>query len=138
MRDRRTIMYACIHNSGRSVAAKVLTEHYAAGAVEVRSAGSEPGSGVNPVVDRVLTERGLSAAHHTPALLTAEAVQDSDVVVTMGCGETCPVFPGKRYEDWPIEDPAGQDIETVRRIVDDVDARVRALLADLGVRVVTG
>jgi arsenate reductase len=138
MGDRPTIMYACIHNSGRSVAAKVLTEHYAGGAVEARSAGSEPGSGVNPVVDRVLTERGLSAADHTPALLTPQSVQDSDVVVTMGCGETCPVFPGRRYEDWPIEDPAGQDVETVRRIVDDVDTRVRALLADLGVRVATG
>lgn len=127
------VLYACIHNSGRSVAAKVLTQHYAAGRVDVRSAGSEPGSGVNPGVAAVLAERGLSTDDHAPSLLTYDGVQDSDVVITMGCGETCPVFPGKRYEDWPVEDPKGQDVETVRRIVDDVDRRVRALLAELGV-----
>lgn len=132
--DRPVVMYACIHNSGRSVAAKVLTQHYAGGAVEVRSAGSEPGSGVNPGVAAVLAERGLSTDDHAPSLLTRESVEDSDVVITMGCGETCPVFPGKRYEDWQVEDPKGQELEVVRRIVDDVDARVRALLADLGVR----
>ena len=126
------VLFACIHNSGRSVAAKVLTQHYAAGRVEVRSAGSEPGSGVNPAVAAVLAERGLSTDDHTPSLLTHDSVRDSDVVITMGCGETCPVFPGKRYEDWPVEDPKGQDVETVRRIVDDVDRRVRALLEDLG------
>lgn len=131
------VLYACIHNSGRSVAAKVLTEHYAAGRVEVRSAGSEPGDGVNPVVAAVLAERGLSTDDHRPSMLTYESVQTSDVVVTMGCGETCPVFPGKRYEDWTVDDPKGQDLETVRRIVDDVDARVRALLASLDVPVQT-
>ena len=131
--DRPVVMYACLHNSGRSVAAKVLTEHLAGGAVEVRSAGSEPGSGVNPGVAAVLAERGLSAADHAPSLLTYESVEDSDVVITMGCGETCPVFPGKRYEDWTVDDPKGQELETVRRIVDDVEARVRRLLADLGV-----
>lgn len=129
------VMYACIHNSGRSVAAKALTEHYAGGQVEVRSAGSEPGHGVNPGVAAVLAERGLSTEDHRPSLLTYESVETSDVVVTMGCGETCPVFPGKRYEDWTVDDPKGQDLATVRRIVDDVDARVRALLADLGVAV---
>ena len=127
------VLYACIHNSGRSVAAKVLTEHYAAGRVEVRSAGSEPGDGVNPVVAAVLAERGLSTIDHRPSMLTYESVESSDVVVTMGCGETCPVFPGKRYEDWTVDDPKGQDLEAVRRIVDDVDARVRALLASLDV-----
>jgi arsenate reductase len=126
-----TVLYACIHNSGRSVAAQVLTRHHGGDAVEVRSAGSEPGAGVNPVVARVLAERGLPVGEHVPTLLDAELVQAADVVITMGCGETCPVFPGKRYEDWPVDDPAGQDLETVRRIVDDVDARVRALLADL-------
>lgn len=131
------VLYACIHNSGRSVAAKVLTEHYAAGRVEVRSAGSEPGDGVNPVVAAVLAERGLSTDDHRPSMLTYESVQTSDVVVTMGCGETCPVFLGKRYEDWTVDDPKGQDLETVRRIVDDVDARVRALLASLDVPVQT-
>lgn len=134
--SRPVVLYACIHNSGRSVAAKVLTQHYAGDAVEVRSAGSEPGAGVNPGVAEVLAERGLSTADHAPSLLTRASVEDSDVVVTMGCGETCPVFPGKRYEDWQVEDPKGQDVETVRRIVDDVDRRVRALLADLGIPVV--
>ncbi len=129
------IMYACIHNSGRSVAAKVLTEHYASGRAEVRSAGSEPGSGVNPVVAQVLAERGLTTSDHVPSLLTRDNVQDSDVVITMGCGETCPIFPGKRYEDWQIDDPKGQDLATVRRIVDDVDQRVLALLAELDVPV---
>ena len=128
---RPVVMFACIHNSGRSVAAKVLAQSYGGDAIEVRSAGSEPGDGVNPTVAAVLAERGLSADDHAPALLTYESVQDSDVVVTMGCGETCPVFPGKRYEDWAIDDPAGQDLATVRRIVDDVDARVRRLIAEL-------
>ena len=131
--DRPVVMYACIHNSGRSVAAKVLTEHLAGGAVEVRSAGSDPGSGVNPAVAAVLAERGLSTAGHAPSLLTPASVETSDVVVTMGCGETCPVFPGKRYEDWQVADPEGQDVETVRAVVDDVEARGRTLLADLGV-----
>ena len=128
-----TILYACIHNSGRSVAAKVLTQHLAGDAVQVRSAGSEPGVGVNPSVAAVLAERGLSTQDHVPALLTHDSVQDSDVVVTMGCGETCPVFPGKRYEDWQVEDPKGQELDVVRRIVDDVEARVRVLLVELGV-----
>ncbi|CAN5225398.1 arsenate reductase ArsC [soil metagenome] len=133
--QRPVVMYACIHNSCRSVAAKVLTQHYAGDGVEVRSAGSEPGSGVNPGVAAVLAERGLSTQDHAPALLTRESVEDSDVVITMGCGETCPVFPGKRYEDWQVEDPKDQDVETVRRIVNYVDRRVRDLLADLGVTV---
>lgn len=131
MSTRPVVLFACVHNSGRSVAAQVLTEHYAGDAVEVRSAGSEPGGGVNPGVAAVLAERGLSADAHRPSLLTDERVRGSDVVVTMGCGETCPVFPGRRYEDWPVADPKGQDVDTVRRIVDDVDARVRDLLADL-------
>ena len=129
--SRPVVLYACIHNSGRSVAAQVLTQHYAGDAVEVRSSGSEPGSGVNPAVAAVLAERGLSTTDHVPSLLTPETVERSDVVVTMGCGETCPVFPGTRYEDWAVDDPKGQDLDVVRRIVDDVDARVRALLADL-------
>lgn len=129
------VLYACIHNSGPSAAAQVLTEHYARGAVQVRSAGSEPGSGVNPAVATVLAERGLSTATHVPSLLTYEGVRDADVVVTMGCGETCPVFPGKCYQDWPVADPAGQDLPVVRGIVDDVDRRVRAPLAELGVPV---
>jgi arsenate reductase len=124
-------LFACIHNSGRSVAAKVLAEHYGGDRVEVRSAGSQPGEGVNPVVAAVLAERGLSTGDEHPTLLDRDVVQAADVVVTMGCGETCPVFPGKRYEDWVVDDPAGQDIDAVRRIVDDVDARVRRLLDEL-------
>ena len=131
MSAKPTVLFACIHNSGRSVAAQVLARHHGGDRVEVRSAGSEPGAGVNPVVAQVLAERGLPVTGHVPTLLDLDLVQAADVVVTMGCGETCPVFPGKRYEDWPVEDPAGQDLETVRRIVDDVDARVRGLRAQL-------
>ena len=128
---RPVILYACVHNSGRSVAAKVLTEHHARGKVGVRSAGSAPGTGVNPMIAAALAERGLSADDHTPSLLTADTVHAADVVVTMGCGETCPVFPGKRYEDWEIDDPAGQDLDTARRIVDEIDRKVTALLAEV-------
>jgi arsenate reductase len=125
------VLFACIHNSGRSVAAQALARHYAGDAVGVRSAGSEPGSGVNPAVAQVLAERGLPVGDHVPTRLDLELVESADVVITMGCGETCPVFPGKRYEDWPVEDPAGQDPSTVRDIVDDIDARVRTLLGDV-------
>ena len=126
---RPTILFACIHNSGRSIAAQVLARYYGGDAVDVRSAGSEPGDAVNPAVAAVLAERGLSAAGHVPTRLDHDLVEASDVVVTMGCGETCPVFPGKTYEDWAVDDPAGQDVATVRRIVDDIDRRVRDLLA---------
>ena len=127
------ILFACIHNGGRSLAAKVLAQHYGGDAVEVRSAGSEPGDSLNPAVVEVLHERGLSTESESPKLLTVEGIRDADIVITMGCGETCPVFPGKRYEDWELDDPKGQDIGTVRRIVHDVDERVRALLSGLGV-----
>jgi arsenate reductase len=125
------ILFACVHNGGRSLAAKVLAEHYGRDRVVVRSAGSEPGDSLNPVVVQVLEERGLSTAGEAPKLLTYEGVQEADVVVTMGCGETCPVFPGKTYEDWQLDDPKGQDVDTVRRIVSEVDERVRALLDGL-------
>lgn len=129
--SKPVVLFACVHNGGRSLAAKVLTEHYAAGAVDVRSAGSEPGDSLNPVVVEALHERGLSTEGEAPKLLTFEGVQEADLVVTMGCGETCPVFPGKRYEDWPLDDPKGQDLATVRRIVDEIEVRVQALLAEL-------
>ena len=116
-----------------NVAAKVLLEHHARGAVEVRSAGSEPGDSLNPAVVQVLHERGLSTAGETPTQLTWEGVQAADVVVTMGCGETCPVLPGTRYEDWPLEDPKGRGLDEVRVSVDQIDARVRDLLDRLGV-----
>ena len=131
MSARPVLLFACIHNSGRSVAAKVLAEHYGGHTVDVRSAGSEPSGTVNPAIAAVLAERGLSADNEVPTQLDYDLVELCDVVVTMGCGETCPVFPGKRYEDWVIADPKGQDVETVRGIVDDIDARVQALVAEL-------
>jgi len=126
-----TVLFACIHNSGRSVAAARLTQAVAGDRVIVLSAGSEPGPGVNPVVAQVLAERGINTDDHIPTLLDHDLVQRADVVVTMGCGETCPVFPGKRYEDWEIADPKGQDLETVRGIVSAIDERVRALVTSL-------
>jgi len=131
MTQQPVVLFACVHNSGRSVAARVLTEHYAGDAVVARSAGSQPKDSVNPVVAQVLAERGLSTDAESPTLLDDSAVSEADVVITMGCGETCPFVPGKRYEDWVVDDPAGQDLDTVRRIVDDVDRRVRDLLARL-------
>ena len=124
-----TVLFACIHNGGRSLAAKVLAEHHAQGRIEVRSAGSEPGDSLNPLVVQVLHERGLSTEGEAPSQLTPDQVQEADVVVTMGCGETCPVFPGTAYEDWPLDDPQGQDLDTVRRIVEQVEERVLDLLA---------
>jgi arsenate reductase (thioredoxin) len=125
------ILFACVHNSGRSVAARVLAEHYANGRAHAISAGSEPGEHINPTVARVLAERGLDAAAETPKLLDYDTVAGADVVITMGCGETCPVAPGKRYEDWTIDDPKDQDLDTVRRIVAEIDARVQTLLAEV-------
>jgi arsenate reductase len=130
---RPVVLFACVHNSGRSLAAKVLADHHAAGRLDVRSAGSEPGDRLNAGVVQVLHERGLSTEGEAPRLLTSDGVQQADVVVTMGCGEACPVFPGTTYEDWPLDDPQGQDLDTVRRIVEQVDERVRDLLARLGV-----
>ena len=127
------VVFACVRNGGRSLAAKVLAEHHGGDRVEVRSAGSDPGDSLDPAVVQVLHERGLSTAGETPRLLTAEGVRGADVVVTMGCGETCPVVPGTAYEDWPLDDPRGQDLDTVRRIVDQVDEHVRDLLARLAV-----
>jgi arsenate reductase len=127
--DVPVILFACIHNGGRSLAAKVLAQHHGGNRVVVRSAGSEPGDSLNPAVVQVLTERGLSVEGETPTLLTYEGVQEATVVITMGCGETCPVFPGKTYEDWQIDDPKDQDVEIVRLIVDEVDRRVQNLLS---------
>ena len=131
MAERPSVLFACIHNSGRSVAAAALTRHHGAGRIEVRSAGSDPGSAVNPVVAAVLAERGLPVEGHVPAKLDYDLVDAADLVVTMGCGESCPAVPGKRIVDWPVDDPAGQDVETVRRIVDEIDRRVRALVGEL-------
>ncbi|HET6874999.1 MAG TPA: arsenate reductase ArsC [Acidimicrobiales bacterium] len=131
MTDRPTVLFLCIHNSGRSLAAKVLLEHYAEGRVDVRSAGSEPGNRLNPSVVAVLKERGLDPSREFPKPLTDDDARTADVVVTMGCGDTCPFYPGKRYLDWELTDPAGLPVEQVRPIVDDIDRRVRQLLQDL-------
>ncbi len=129
--SRPVVLFACVHNGGRSLAAKVLTEHHGQGRIEARSAGSEPGDSLNPLVVQVLHERGLSTDGEAPKLLTYEGVQNADVAVTMGCGETCPVLPGKRYEDWALDDPKGQDLVTVRRIVEEIDRRVQHLVQQL-------
>lgn len=125
------VLFVCVHNAGRSQMAAALLEHYAAGRVAVRSAGSEPADRVNPAVVEALAEVGIDVAREVPKLLTEEAVRGADVVVTMGCGDACPVFPGKRYLDWKLDDPAGLPVEAVRPIRDEIDRRVRALLADL-------
>jgi arsenate reductase (thioredoxin) len=127
--DKPSILFACRANAGRSVTGKVLAEHYVGGTVDVYSAGSEPGDGVHPEVAAVLAQLGLSTANETPKPFDPEGRYD--VVVTMGCGETCPVYAGARYEDWPIDDPKGKDEATVRRIVREVDTRVRRLLAEV-------
>jgi len=125
------VLYVCTHNAGRSVAAAVLTEHYARGRVHVRSAGSEPGSEINPAVAEVLRERGLDPDQQFPKPLTDEAARAADVIITMGCGDACTIFPGKRYLDWELTDPAGKSVEEVRPIVDQIDERVRELLSEL-------
>jgi arsenate reductase (thioredoxin) len=125
------VLYVCTHNAGRSVAAAVLTDHYARGRVSVRSAGSEPANEVNPAVAQVLRERGLNPDQQFPKPLTDEAALAADVIVTMGCGDACPIYPGKRYLDWELTDPAGRTVEQVRPIIDRIDERVRQLLAEL-------
>jgi len=129
--DTPVVLFLCTHNAGRSLAAKVLLDGYAQGRVDVRSAGSEPGDHLNPAVAAVLTERGLDPAKEFPKPLTDETAREADVIVTMGCGDTCPVYPGKRYLDWNLEDPAGKPVEAVRPIVDEIDRRVRVLLDEM-------
>ena len=131
--DKPSVLFVCIHNAGRSQMAAAYTRHLSGGAVEVRSAGSEPADQVNPSAVAAMAEEGIDITAETPKILTTDAVQASDVVITMGCGDTCPIFPGKRYEDWVLEDPAGKGVESVRPIRDDIKTRVLALLAELGV-----
>lgn len=131
MTDRPEVLFVCVHNAGRSQMAAGLLHHHAQGAVVVRSAGSAPADTINPAVVQAMSEIGIDIGHEFPKPLTTEAVQASDVVVTMGCGDACPVFPGKRYEDWKLDDPAGQGIDAVRRIRDEIDLLVRRLLAEL-------
>jgi protein-tyrosine-phosphatase len=132
MTDKPVVLFLCTHNAGRSLAAKVLLDHYAQGRVDVRSAGSEPADELNPSVVAVLEERGLDPEREFPKPLTNETAEAADVVVTMGCGDTCPVYPGKRYLDWDLHDPTGLPVEQVRTMVDQIDRRVQALLAEMG------
>jgi len=125
------VLFVCVHNAGRSQMAAALVTLRSEGRVEVRSAGSDPGDEVNPVVVAAMRELGVDLGEEVPKRLTDDAVRASNVVVTMGCGDACPVFPGKRYEDWAVDDPAGQDLETVRRIRDEIDSRVRKLIGEL-------
>jgi protein-tyrosine-phosphatase len=128
---RPAVLFLCTHNAGRSLAAKVLLDHYAEGRVEVLSAGSEPADHLNPSVVAALAERGLDPSKEFPKPMTDEAARASDVIVTMGCGDTCPYYPGKRYLDWDLRDPAGLPLDEVRPIVDDIDGRVRQLLSEI-------
>jgi protein-tyrosine-phosphatase len=125
-----SVLFVCVHNAGRSQMAAFLT-HLSAGRVEVRSAGSALAETVNPAVIGAMAEAGIDLSAAVPKVLTIEVVQASDVVITMGCGDACPVFPGKQYRDWKLDAPAGQGVEAVRSIRDEIEARVRALLADL-------
>ena len=131
MTDLPEILVVCTHNAGRSVAARVLLDHHGRGRVTVRSAGSAPGDDINPAVAEILTERGLDVSKEFPKPLTDDAARRADVIVTMGCGDACPIFPGKRYLDWELTDPAGKSAEEVRPIVDDIERRARALLVEL-------
>ncbi|QIM21836.1 arsenate reductase ArsC [Phycicoccus sp. HDW14] len=134
--DRPSVLFVCVHNAGRSQMAAAYLHHLSGGAVEVRSAGSAPGSSVNPVAAEAMREEGIDISAERPTLLTPEAVRASDVVVTMGCGDACPIFPGKRYEDWVLDDPAGQGLDVVRPIRDEIRRRVLGLLDELGVAAV--
>jgi protein-tyrosine-phosphatase len=130
---RPTILFVCVHNAGRSQMAAGLARKLGGDRVEVRSAGSDPAERVNPAAVEAMAELGIDLGDAAPRLLERDAVVAADVVVTMGCGDACPVFPGKRYEDWELDDPAGRDLEAVRRIRDDIRGRVEALLASLGI-----
>ncbi|UGQ09414.1 arsenate reductase ArsC [Yinghuangia sp. ASG 101] len=129
--DRPSVLFVCVHNAGRSQMAAGFLRHLGAGRVDVLSAGSVPGDRVNPVAVAAMREVGIDIAGQAPRVLTAEAVRASDVVVTMGCGDACPVFPGKRYLDWRLDDPAGRDIDAVRPIRDEIERRTRTLLGEL-------
>jgi len=129
--NRPTVLFVCVHNAGRSQMAAGLMTKLAGDRVAVRSAGSDPAEEINPAAVQAMTEVGIDLGDELPKLLTTDAVRDADVVITMGCGDACPIYPGKRYEDWELEDPSGQDLETVRGIRDQIEARVRALLGEL-------
>ena len=128
---RPSVLFVCVHNAGRSQMAAAFLTHLAGDRIEVRSAGSAPADTLNPAVVEAMKEVGIDISDQTPKVLTTQAVQGSDVVITMGCGDTCPVFPGKRYLDWNLDDPAGRGIEAVRPIRDQIEQRVRTLIDEL-------
>jgi protein-tyrosine-phosphatase len=129
--QRPQVLFVCVHNAGRSQMAAGLVKLRSGGRIHVRSAGSDPAEELNPAVVEALSEVGVDTSEEFPKPLTDEAVRAADVVITMGCGDACPIYPGKRYEDWELEDPAGKDLDTVRRIRDEIDARVQALVGEL-------
>jgi protein-tyrosine-phosphatase len=132
MSGKPTVLFVCVHNAGRSQMAAGYLQHLGGDGVVVLSAGSAPADGINPTAVAAMAEDGVDITSARPKVLTTEAVQESDVVITMGCGDACPIFPGKRYEDWQLDDPAGQGIESVRVIRDEIKRRVESLLASLG------
>ena len=125
------VLFLCTHNAGRSLAARVLLDHYAQGRIDVRSAGSEPADDLNPSVVALLVERGLDPSSEFPRAITDKSAREADVIVTMGCGDVCPVYPAKRYMDWELDDPAGQPVEAVRPVIDEIDRRVRMLMEEV-------
>ncbi|TXS52331.1 arsenate reductase ArsC [Streptomyces sp. t39] len=131
MADKPSVLFVCVHNAGRSQMAAAWLTHLAGDRVEVRSAGSDPGDQVNPAAVEAMAEVGIDISAATPKILTVDAVRASDVCITMGCGDTCPVFPGKRYLDWTLDDPAGQGVEAVRPIRDEIRTLVEALIAEI-------
>ena len=131
MTDKPSVLFVCVHNAGRSQMAAGWLRHLAGDAVEVRSAGSAPAETINPAAVEAMREVGIDITDQTPKLLEYETAQDSDVIITMGCGDACPIFPGKRYEDWKLADPAGKGVESVRPIRDEIKARVEKLLGEL-------
>jgi protein-tyrosine-phosphatase len=129
--DKPVVLFVCVHNAGRSQMAAGYMRHLSGGAVEVRSGGSEPGDSINPVAVAAMAEEGIDISQAVPQLMTTEQVRESDAVITMGCGDVCPIFPGKRYEDWELDDPKGRSLEEVRAIRDDIKTRVSRLLAEV-------
>lgn len=129
--EKPTVLFVCVHNAGRSQMAAGYLQALSGGRVDVLSAGSEPKDQINPIAIQAMAEDGIDIAGNIPKVLTTDAVQGSDVVITMGCGDACPIFPGKRYEDWQLDDPAGQGIDAVRPIRDDIKRRIERLLSEL-------
>ena len=128
-----SVLFVCVHNAGRSQMAAGWLRHLAGNRVNIYSGGSEPAQHVNPAAVAAMDELGIDISQETPKLFTTDTVKAADVVITMGCGDTCPIFPGKKYEEWPLEDPAGQGVDAVRPIRDDIGLRVKSLLTELGI-----